>query len=76
MSTTSSAGVKEHDAEKGQFNATGLAYAVKDIDENSSDEELLAYQISPQETRSLLRRLDSFLAPMVMVRPLFPPPVS
>ncbi|CDR35625.1 RHTO0S01e03532g1_1 [Rhodotorula toruloides] len=67
MSTTSSAGVKEHDAEKGQFNATGLAYAVKDIDENSSDEELLAYQISPQETRSLLRRLDSFLAPMVMI---------
>ncbi|BGP27191.1 MFS nicotinic acid transporter [Rhodotorula toruloides] len=67
MSTTSSANPKEHDAEKGPFTSIGLAYAVKDIDENSSDEELLNYQISPLETRSLLRRLDTFLAPMVMI---------
>ncbi|GAA6023149.1 hypothetical protein JCM10207_005743 [Rhodosporidiobolus poonsookiae] len=46
---------------------TTVAYSVANIDENSTDEELLAYQISPEEKRQLLRRLDLFIGPMICI---------
>ncbi|GAA5995273.1 uncharacterized protein JCM10292_005069 [Rhodotorula paludigena] len=44
-----------------------IAYSVAVIDEHTSDEQLLEYNISPAEKKRLLRRLDSFIAPMVAI---------
>jgi hypothetical protein len=45
-----------------------LAYAQSgEIDENSTDEELLAYTIPPDEQRALLRTLDFHIAPVLMI---------
>ncbi|BGP51251.1 hypothetical protein JCM10450v2_007180 [Rhodotorula kratochvilovae] len=44
-----------------------VGYAVASINEDSTDEELLAYTMDPAEKRALLRRLDTFIAPMVMI---------
>ncbi|GAA5982317.1 hypothetical protein JCM5350_006142 [Sporobolomyces pararoseus] len=45
----------------------GISYTTQEIDENSSDEELLAYCIPPDELRSLLRNLDFHIAPVLMI---------
>lgn len=45
-----------------------LAYAqAGEIDEASTDAELLAYTIPPDELRGLLRKLDSRVAPVLLV---------
>lgn len=44
-----------------------VGYAEQEIDENSSDEELLRYVISPDEQKALLRRLDVVLGPLVCI---------
>lgn len=45
-----------------------LSYAqAGEIDENSTDEELLAYTIPPEESRALLRTLDFHIAPVLMI---------
>ncbi|GAA5950096.1 hypothetical protein JCM10213_001856, partial [Rhodosporidiobolus nylandii] len=60
---------KDAEQEKSSVDAvdTGVNYSPADIDENSTDEELLAYQISPEEKKALVRRLDCFIAPMIMI---------
>jgi len=64
---------KTHDTEKspeitfGAGDEPGVGYTQASIDETSTDEELLAYTIDPVEERRLLRRLDSFIAPMVSI---------
>ncbi|GAA6042418.1 hypothetical protein JCM8097_008443 [Rhodosporidiobolus ruineniae] len=56
----------DQDKEVTSYNDEGrLGYSPSQIDENSTDEELLAYQIDPVEKKALVRRLDMFIAPMV-----------
>lgn len=51
-----------------------VGYAEQEIDEHSSDEELVRYVINPAEQKVLLRRLDLVLGPLVciLVISLFP----
>ncbi|GAA6008088.1 hypothetical protein JCM11491_001877 [Sporobolomyces phaffii] len=60
---------KDHnDAGYSADNKVELSYATAgDIDANSTDEELLAYTIPPEETRALLRKLDFHIAPVLMI---------
>ncbi|GAA6060158.1 hypothetical protein JCM10212_005159 [Sporobolomyces blumeae] len=44
-----------------------LGYAVAEIDESSTDDELLRYEIAPAESRKLLRTLDTWIAPVLMI---------
>ncbi|GAA5948613.1 hypothetical protein JCM21900_005190 [Sporobolomyces salmonicolor] len=44
-----------------------LGYSIGTIDENSTDEELLHYQIDPKEKRQLLLALDLRIAPVLLV---------
>ncbi|TKA50949.1 hypothetical protein B0A53_05730 [Rhodotorula sp. CCFEE 5036] len=44
-----------------------VGYAEQEIDEHSSDEELVRYVISPAEQKVLLRRLDLVLGPLVCI---------
>ncbi len=56
------------DGEKHTDDAEGhVGYALQEIDENSSDEELLRYIIDPQEEKLLVRRLDWILGPLVCI---------
>lgn len=44
-----------------------VGYTQAQISSDSNDDELLAYIIDPVEKKALLRRLDSFIAPMVAI---------
>ena len=44
-----------------------VGYTQAQISSDSTDDELLAYIIDPVEKKALLRRLDSFIAPMVAI---------
>jgi hypothetical protein len=41
--------------------------AVFEVTEQTANEELAQYEIPPQETKALLRTLDSRIAPLVMI---------
>ena len=48
-------------------NEAVVGYMQAQIGPDSTDDELLAYIIDPAEEKALLRRLDSFIAPMVAI---------